>query len=390
MMNGSPRQRALPGNDPASVRRLLAELVAINSVNPDLVPDGPGEQEIASYVAAWLADAGLEVEIDEAAPGRPSVVAVARGTGGGRSLMLNAHLDTVGVHGMADPFSARIDGGRLYGRGALDTKAGLAAIMLAAAQAARRGVAGDVIVSAVCDEEYASIGCQSILRRWSADACIVAEPTSLRVCVAHKGFAWARMQVLGREAHGSRPDLGADAIVAMSPVLDGIRELSEQLARNPHPLLGPGSVHASTIAGGQELSSYPASCTLELERRTLPGETAEHVNRELEQIRHRAISASGLEVSCDVLLVRPPFIVNTNELIVREVAGSATDILGTPAEIIGESGWMDSAFFSTAGIPAVIFGPAGEGEHAATEYAELASVATCARIIAETATSFCQ
>ena len=169
-----------------AVTRLLAELVSINSVNPDLVPAGPGEQEIASFVGDWLTRAGLEVEFDEAAPGRTSVLAVARGGGGGRSLMLNAHLDTVGVEGMENPFSPRTESGRMYGRGAYDMKAGLAAIMLASSHLARRGLAGDVILSAVSDEEYASVGCQSILRRWFADACIVTEPTSLRVCIAQR------------------------------------------------------------------------------------------------------------------------------------------------------------------------------------------------------------
>ena len=268
-------------------------------------------------------------------------------------------------------------------------KAGLAAIMLASSHLARRGLAGDVILSAVSDEEYASVGCQSILRRWFADACIVTEPTSLRVCIAHKGFAWARIQVPGRAAHGSRPDLGFDAIVGTAPVLEAIRELNDRLAAHPHPLLGPASVHASMISGGQELSSYPAACTLELERRTLPGETSEDLERELNELKHLAVTAPGEQAGGEMLLVRSPFAVDPNEEVVRQLAATAAEVIGTPVEFVGHSAWMDASFLSSAGIPTVIFGPGGDGAHALTEYVELDSVVTCARIISETASRFC-
>lgn len=388
-MTGSPGS---PGGSAIGLREvteLLGNLIAINSVNPDLVPSGPGEQAIADYVGRWLSTAGLEVAFDEAAPGRPSVVAFARGSGGGRSLMLNAHLDTVGVERIENPFSPRVEGGRMYGRGAYDMKAGLAAIMLAGAELSRRRVAGDVIVSAVCDEEYASIGCQSILRNWSADACIVTEPTSLQVCVAHKGFAWARIRVLGRAAHGSRPDLGIDAIVGITPVLEAIRELDDTLAHRPHPLLGPASVHASMIAGGQELSSYPASCTLELERRTLPGETIEALEREVAELCSRGSSVRGQDVESEMLLVRLPFAVDATEPIVRELTAQAGEALGHDPKHTGHSGWMDASFFAAAGIPTVIFGPSGHGAHAAVEYVELDSVVQCAQIIVATVAGFC-
>ena len=377
--------------DVAGVTALLSRLVSIDSVNPDLVPGGAGEREISEYVASWLGDAGLDVEIDEPAPGRPNVIAVARGTGGGRSLILNAHLDTAGTQEMTDPFLPRTEGGRLYGRGAFDMKGGLAAVMVAAATAVHARLAGDVIVTAVCDEEYASIGSQHVVGRISADACIVSEPTFLNVCVTHKGFAWAKLQLFGRAAHGSRPDLGLDAIVAMSPVLDGIRKLNERLEKRRHPLLGPASVHASTIEGGQELSSYPAVCTLQLERRTLPGEAANAIDEELEELKRLATeSESSIEATTEVLLRREPFAVGTDEQIVRELTEQAAEELTAPVEIIGEHGWMDAALFAAAGIPTVIFGPAGGGAHAAVEYVEIASVVTCARIIASAAANFCR
>ncbi|MEP7105617.1 MAG: M20/M25/M40 family metallo-hydrolase, partial [Chloroflexota bacterium] len=260
---------------------LLSRLVAIDSVNPDLVAGGAGEAEMARFVASWLESAGLEVSTEELVPGRPSVVGVARGTGGGRSLMLNAHTDTVGVEGMDRPHEPRVDGNRLYGRGSYDMKSGLAAIMLAGAQAARAGLAGDVIVAAVADEEAGGLGTEAVLRRWSADATIVTEPTELDLAIAHRGFVWIEVETRGRAAHGSRPQLGIDAIVKMGPILSGLEALDQRLRAGPgHPLLGTGSVHASIIAGGAELSTYPASCKLMAERRTIPGETPELVGDE--------------------------------------------------------------------------------------------------------------
>jgi acetylornithine deacetylase len=169
---------------------LLRQLVAIDSVNPDLVPGGAGEGNIAHFVAAWLERAGLEVAVEEVAPGRPNVIGLARGSGGGRSLMLNAHMDTVGVAGMQRPHDPYIEQNRLYGRGAFDMKGGLAAIMAAGATARQRRLRGDLIVAAVVDEEYASTGTGAPVNRRRAAAAIVTEPTDPDTCIAHKGFAW--------------------------------------------------------------------------------------------------------------------------------------------------------------------------------------------------------
>ena len=352
---------------------LVSALVAIESVNPDLVPGGAGEAEVASYVAAWMRDAGLEVEIDEAAPGRPSVVGIARGSGGGRSLMLNGHLDTVGVEGMERPFEPVVRDGRLYARGGYDMKAGVAACMLAAKRLASEDLAGDVIVTAVADEEYASIGTQSVLKRWSADAAIVTEPTSLRVCVAHKGFVWAELETKGRAAHGSRPAEGVDAITRMAPAVARLAELQAELdARGGHELVGPGSVHASMIDGGQELSSYPARCVLSLERRTEPGEDREVVERECE-----ALVDEIEDAEVRIGLVRPPFSVDPGADVVQSVARAAERVSGRPAELYGESYWMDAALIQAAGIPTVVFGPGGEGAHSVDEWVDLASVEAC-------------
>src|SRR5918998_4474368 len=266
---------------PSGLVELASQLVAIDSVNPSLVPGGAGEAAIARFVAGWARDAGLEADVLEATPGRPSVVVRARGTGGGRTLLLCAHLDTVGVEGMAAPHAPRVDGDRLHGRGAYDMKAGTAAALIACREAAALGLAGDVVVAAVADEEHASIGVQEALRAVRANAAVVTEPTELEIAVAHKGFLWAEVEVAGRAAHGSRPHLGVDAIVKAGPVLTALGELDESLAAREHPLLGRGSVHASVIEGGAELSSYPARCVLGLERRTLPADTRDDVERDL-------------------------------------------------------------------------------------------------------------
>src|SRR5436309_4572067 len=183
------------------ITSLLHQLVAINSINPDLVADGPGEGEIARFVADWLTRAGLEVSIDEPQSGRPNVIGIVRGSGGGRSLLLNAHMDTVGIAGMERPHEPSIIGSRLYGRGAYDMKAGLAAIMYAAANARKLNLRGDVIVTAVSDEEYASIGTSSVVNRWRADAAIVTEPTELHIYVAHKGLIWLEVETIRTATH---------------------------------------------------------------------------------------------------------------------------------------------------------------------------------------------
>jgi acetylornithine deacetylase len=264
---------------------LLSDLVSINSINPDLVPGSPGEGEIAQYIAGWLERAGLEVELVESVSGRPNVVGIARGTGGGKTLLLNGHMDTVGIAGMPDAHQPMIKDGRLYGRGSYDMKGGVAACMLAIAEAKKQQLRGDVIFTGVIDEEYASLGTMDLARRFQADGAIVAEFTELQLILAHRGFVWLEVETIGRAAHGSRPDLGVDAIVKMGKVLTELEKLDQKLRANPtHPLLGSGSLHASLITGGQELSSYPERCILSAERRTLPGETPEAVEGEFLQI----------------------------------------------------------------------------------------------------------
>ncbi len=370
---------------------LLRQLVAIDSINPDLVPGGAGEGTIARFVAEWLERAGLEVVVDEVAPGRPNVVGIARGTGGGRSLLLNAHMDTVGVTGMERPHDPFIENNCLYGRGAYDMKGGLAAIMMAGEFTRRRRLRGDVIVTAVVDEEFASIGTEAIARRWRADAAIVTEPTELDICTAHKGFAWFTVETTGVAAHGSLPDEGIDAIVKMGKVLVGLEELDLTLrTATPHRLLGTGSVHASLIEGGQELSSYPERCTLNIERRTIPGETLQRIEAELPAIFARiAAHDSTFRARVTTGLTREPFEVSLQEPIAQTLLRQARRCLGRDIAEVGGTGWMDSALLAAAGIPTVIFGPGGAGAHAVVEWSDLTQVEQCAEVLAAVAGDFC-
>ncbi len=375
----------------SDVAELAARLVAIESINPDLGTGGSGEDELARVVAEWCERAGLETRLTEPAPHRPNVVAVARGTGGGRSLMLNAHMDTVGVAGMTDPFIPRLEGGRLYGRGAQDMKGSLAACMLATAEARRRGLRGDVILTAVSDEEVASVGTEAVAATVSADAAIVTEPTEMRVAIAHRGFVHLEVETVGRAAHGSRPELGIDAIAKMGRILTGIEELDRRLRADPtHPHVRSGSVHASLIEGGQEFSSYPARCVLQAERRTIPGETAELAERELRDIVARA-GEGDPDFSAEVRapISRHPFEVPENAEIVQLVRRTATEVLGTEPDVVGVSFWADSALLSTAGIPTVLFGPHGDGLHTEVEWVDIASLEHCVEIYTEVATAFC-
>ena len=362
------------------LQELAAELIAVDSVNPTLSVDGAGEAAAARVFAAWLERAGLEVHVEEVAPGRPNVVGVARGSGGGRTLLLNGHLDTVGLLEPDGGLTPRVEDGRLYGRGAYDMKAALAAIASAGARCAELGLRGDVIVAAVVDEEAASIGTEAVLERWRADAALVAEPTDERLCIAHRGWLAFDIETPGRAAHGSRPDLGIDAIAKMGPVLVAIEELDRELQSRPaHPLVGTGSVHASLIEGGQEYSSYPARCLLQGERRTIPGERREDVEAELARLRGDSDGSISFPFGRDPMEVAP------DAEIVRLVQAQTGS-----EEVVGAPFWTDAALFTDAGIPAVLYGPRGDGAHAAVEWVDLASVERCRDLYVAVAAELCR
>ena len=370
---------------------LLSDLVAIDSVNPDLAAGASGEAKIATFIAKWLEHAGVEVQLIETTPGRPNVMGVVHGRGGGKTLLFNGHMDTVGTGGMVDPHQPVIKDGRLYGRGAYDMKGGLAACMRAMAAVQKLHLCGDVVFTAVIDEEFASLGTQQMATRFKADGAVVAEFTDLQLITAHRGFAWLELETQGKAAHGSRPDLGVDAIVKMGKVLVELEKLDRNLRTNPsHALLGSGSVHASLISGGKEPSTYPDRCVLSIERRTLPGETPGQVEGEIQGIfetiqstdaSFRGVIRRGLD--------RSPLETPEDAGIVKAVQAAAGKVMKYPLKIAGVQFWTDAALLSAAGIPSVLLGPSGSGAHADEEWVDLASVRTCAELYLATAREFC-
>jgi acetylornithine deacetylase len=359
--------------------RLLRELVAIDSVNPSLVPGASGEGAIADAVARHLRGIGLDVEVQEVAAGRPNVVGVLEGREPGPTLMFCGHMDTVGVEGMTAPFDPVERGGRLYGRGAQDMKGGVAAMIDAARIAARsRFSRGRLIVAAVVDEEFASIGADDLVARWRADLAVVTEPTDLLVGVAHKGFAWIEIDTHGVAAHGSRPHDGRDAIFRMGRVLARLEALDRELqAREGRPRMGTGSLHASTVAGGREWSSYPDRCRLTVERRTLSGETAADALEDVQRILG-SLRDEDPEFTADARLVfaRPAYEISAGHRLPQQLQ-RVVRALGGPGEFVAMSFWTDAAVLGEAGIPAVLFGPGGAGLHGHEEYVTLADVLTC-------------
>src|SRR5437762_4247871 len=370
--------------DPAIA--LLRELVAVNSVNPTLVPGAPGEAAIADLVAAALRRAGLDVSIEVVADGRPNVVGVLEGRAKGRSIMLCGHTDTVGVAGMSDPFTPVERDGRLYGRGAQDMKGGVAAMIAAAAAIAQHGglASGRLIVAAVVDEEHSSIGADALVKRWRADAGVVTEPTDLAVAVGHKGFAWVEVDVAGRAAHGSRPKEGEDAILRLGRVLVRLEALDGALqAAPPHPLVGTGSLHASLVSGGRELSSYPDRATLQMERRTLPGEPESIAVAEVNGILAAlAREDPTFRASATAMFSRPAYEVARDHALPRALCDALRRAGGEP-QITGASFWTAAAVPGHARLPSILFGPGGAGLHSTEEYVTLADVLMCRDALVE-------
>jgi acetylornithine deacetylase len=371
---------------------LLRELVSIDSVNPTLVPGARGETEIAAAVAATLRRAGLDVEVQDAAPGRPNVIGILEGRQPGRALMLCGHTDTVGVAGMAAPFDPVEKDGRLYGRGAQDMKAGVAAMIDAAARLAAGGglERGRLVVAAVVDEEHSSIGADALVTAYSADAAIVTEPTDLQIAVAHKGFAWLEIDVRGRAAHGSRPKDGRDAILRLGRVLVQLEALDQALqARPPHALVGTGSLHASIVQGGVELSSYPDRALLQMERRTLPSESVDGAADEVRAILAALGAADAtFEASVRPMFGRPAYELPPDHELPALLAEAARGA-GASAAITGASFWADSAVLGHAGIPSVLFGPGGAGLHSTEEYVLVDEVIACRDTLVDFARRFC-
>jgi len=370
------------------------QLVRINSINPSLTPEGVGETEIGNYVSKKLDLLGLTVSTTEICPTRVNVVGVLKGSGGGRSLMLNAHMDTVGVEGMTiDPFDGHLRDGRLYGRGSQDMKASLAAMITAGKAIVDAGISlkGDLLITAVADEEHSSIGTEHLVKEFSADAAIVTEPTDMHVCRAHRGFIWYDIETFGRAAHGSRYTEGLDANMRMGRFLGELEKLEvELLSRAGNPLTGPPSLHASRLRGGKELSIYADHCLLQIERRTVPGETVTQATNELQGIIDQlAQEDSTFKAKVKPTFWREPFEVAPDAKIVQILDQCLGNKIGHHPPHTGQTFWTDAALLSDAGIETVLLGPKGYGLHSAEEWVDMNSVVDLAYVLADTAINYC-
>ncbi|MFX0061583.1 MAG: M20/M25/M40 family metallo-hydrolase, partial [Candidatus Hermodarchaeota archaeon] len=272
-------------------------------------------------------------------------------------------------------------------------KSGLAATIMAvqAIMNAKIKLKGDIILAFVADEEHLSLGTERLVKDYSADGAIICEPTDLQIMMAHKGFAWVRIEVFGKAAHGSRPEEGVDAIVKAGKVLMEIDHLEKNiLPQKQHPLLGAPSIHASFIKGGTELSTYPHYCKIELERRTLPKENRADVVEEISKIIE-TVSSEDRQFKADfnVYFYRSALEVSQNHSIVHSLDKAYRRVRTQKSRFVGGSYWTDAALLTEAGIPTVIFGSRGEGLHSAIEYVDFESVIVTTEILKETIQDFC-
>ena len=355
---------------------LLSRLVQINSVNSTL-SGGPGEMELAEFIMQYLQRLDLKAEIQTIAPGRANVVARMPGNRRKTSLLLNSHLDTVGVEGMADPFTLRQEEDKLYGRGAYDMKGSVAVMLLLADFFVRHPPPLDIFLTYVADEEDKSAGMEYLVENWLSDVsprpigAVFLEPTEEEIGVSHKGFNWYELAVVGKAAHGSRPEEGIDAILPLRSALQELDRIQHDLMdRKPDPLLGYASLHSSIIQGGTELSVIPNFSRLQWERRTLPGESQEALAQELDRILQAVKNhPGGHKATARTLLVRSPHSVPQDADILRQLQKASPR-----SSRVGLSFWADSALTAGAGIPSVLFGPIGHGAHAMDEWVSLKSL----------------
>ena len=383
---------------------LAVELVRTDSVNPGLVPGAAGEAAVAGLLARRLERRGFAVETVPAAgvTGRQSLIARHAGTGGGRNLLLNGHLDTVGVAGMAEPFAGRItggrDGGRLLGRGACDMKAGVAAMVAAAEAAAAAGTAGDIVLALVADEEHASIGTEAVLEFLAGrlpDACLVGEPTWLDLVIAHRGYAVGEVAFTGQAAHSSQASLGVNAVSHLGRLITAVEERDAGLAAGPaHPVAGTGSMMTTVAGGGTSPFVLAEAAFAVIERRTVPGEAAAGTLAEVETILDAMRRADpSVRAAASLVLSREAWEFDPASAAGTALSGALADALGARSgrvpEQAGAPYWMESALWEAAGVPTVVCGPAGGGMHAADEWVDLAQVRAYAAALVGTIREFC-
>jgi len=369
--------------------RLVADLVAmiaIPSINPFDSPPRPGfrERELGEFFADRLAEMGMEVGSHSVVPGRPNVWGSLGGSDG-RRLMLCGHLDTVGIEGYPDGLAARVESDRVYGRGACDMKAGLATFLEAVRVLASSGISlgGQLIVAALADEEHQMIGSKSYPEHGPmADFGILAEPTGLTVAPAHKGQVGYLVRTFGTAAHSSRPEEGVNAIRSMARLIEALGGYAEDLSRrDPHPLCGHGRSSPNVIRGGTILSTIPDHCELELDRRTLPGETAGSVRVEFEALLEE-LQETDPRFRYDLegpILDLQPLDTPIDSAVVQSVLAARRDVTGQSDVIGALTGATDAP---NLGFPCVIFGPGSTTQaHTAHEFVEVDQMVVATRVL---------
>jgi acetylornithine deacetylase len=380
--------------DSAAAIKLISDLVSIDSVTPGLVEGGAGEQAVAEYMASWLSDLPVEVVIDDVNADHVNLLATLKGTGGGPTLCINAHADTVGYAGWPDEaLVPRLDGDRLYGLGAADDKGCCAVALLALRELAttRSPLKGDLVVACVADEEGMSLGTEHLVKNLSADAAIVLEADQLpKIVVEHQGFGWLDIVFHGRAAHGSAPDAGVDAIVGMADAMNRLHQWDlEHFSQTEGSFNGRTVFHTGTVQGGTDYATYPSKCVVGVEIGTQPGETlakrVAEINALLEQACQRL---PGLSAEVVVHLDRNPFVAEGHERLLECLQGAAMDHLGTPLEPVGLNAWADSGLMQEAGIPTVMFGPLGGNFHAPGEWVSIPEVVSTVNIVTSAAAAY--
>jgi acetylornithine deacetylase or succinyl-diaminopimelate desuccinylase len=358
-----------------SIEKLLRELIALPSVNPAFLSSNDpraGEQRVGDFLASVAARAGLDIEFQKVLPSRSNLIARLSPKGRVRQRVLLApHMDTVVAEDKA--FVPVKKGDRLFGRGACDTKGSIAAMLSALAELAKDGKRPnetEFIFAALIDEENAQAGSRALADSGlNADLAIVGEPTELRVVTAHKGSLWLRLETRGKAAHGSRPELGRNAVHEMARIVHALEtDYARKLKRRKHSLLGSGTINVGTIVGGLQPNIVPDRCSITIDRRTLPGETETTVRREiLDLLRAQKLKATFTSeklAPCNALET------NIRLPLVRQFMHSVGQ-----NEPLGVHFFCDAAVLAEAGIPSVVFGPGNIAQaHTANEWISLTSL----------------
>ena len=374
------------------VLQTLSDLVRINSVNSSY-EGGPGEKEAAAYVRNFFERRGIDTWEQEVFPGRNNIIARVPGQNASRRFVFEAHMDTVSIKGMTiDPFDPTVRDGRMHGRGAVDDKAGLAAMMHAVADIHASGESPpcDVWLAAVVDEEFSFRGVVKLCEGLKADAAVVAEPTEFKCVIASKGVLRWRIRTKGKAAHSSKPHLGVNAITAMSRVVLALNEDHERMQQAKHPLLGPGTCNVGVIHGGVQVNFVPDETVIEIDRRLLPGEEVEAVLAHYQSLlddlakRHPDV-ISEMETP---MLQDWPFQTDAKAPLVQ-LAQSLLSEMGRDDCVSGVPFGSDASKFSRMGIPTILFGPGSINQaHAAVEYVECAEVEKALAFYTEIARRF--